>query len=73
MNLKKLEGIVSIVDGRVRIDNVDSLRKMMDELISDAVFAEDEETKKRLLTLIKEIAKEAGAVPASIQGLYGKL
>lgn len=73
MNLKKLEGIVSIVDGRVRIDNVDSLRKMMDELISDAVFAEDEETKKRLLTLIKEIAKEAGAVPASIQGLYEEM
>ena len=42
----------------------------MDELVYEAVFTEDKDRQIALFTLIKEAAKAAGAVPASIQGLY---
>ena len=45
---------------------------MMDSLIYEAVFSEGEK-KNALLILIKEIAKAAGAVPASIQSLYEEM
>jgi fructose/tagatose bisphosphate aldolase len=45
---------------------------MMDSLIYEAVFAEGDK-KIALLLLIKEIAKAAGAVPASIQTLYEEM
>jgi len=41
-------------------------------LIYEAVFS-DEERKKGLFLLVKEIAKACGAVPASIQGLYEEM
>jgi fructose/tagatose bisphosphate aldolase len=44
----------------------------MDRLIYEAVFSE-EERKKGLLLLVKEIAKACGAIPASIQGLYEEM
>lgn len=73
MNFRKLSGIVSVDGGKVRINNPESLRGLMDGLVSDAVFAENEETRRDLLMLIKEIAKAWGAVPASVQGLYEEL
>jgi fructose/tagatose bisphosphate aldolase len=73
MTLGQLKGAVSISGGSVKIHDLAAVRAAMDGLIYDAVFAEDEETKKGMLLLIKEIAKAAGAVPASIQGLYEEM
>lgn len=70
---KKLKGIVSFTGGKFRIDNAQALRDLMDELVFDAVFAGDDDLKRDLLVIIKEIAKAYGAVPASIQGLYEEL
>jgi fructose/tagatose bisphosphate aldolase len=46
---------------------------MMDGLIYKAVFEADNDRRKGLFLLIKEIAKACGAVPASIQGLYEEM
>ncbi len=73
MDSKKLKGVVSFAGGRLQVSDPEALRGLMDELVSDAVFAENDERKKDLLTLIKEAAKAYGAVPASIQGLYEEL
>jgi fructose/tagatose bisphosphate aldolase len=73
MNFKKLKGVVSFAGGKLRISNPDALRGMIDELVFDAVFAENDEIKRDLLVILKEIAKAYGAVPASIQGLYEEL
>lgn len=72
-NFKKLHGIVSVVDGRLRVENSDALRNIMDELVFDAVFAGNDEEKRDLLMFVKELAKAYGAVPSSIQGLYEEL
>lgn len=71
--LDSLKNIISIAADGVRINDINALRAKMDELIYSAVFAENDETKKELLILTKEIAKAAGAVPSSIQGLYEEL
>ncbi len=73
MSFSKLKEAVSVVDGRLRIKDEAALRNMMDELVSAAVFAENEDTRKELLIVLKEIAKACGAVPSSIQGLYEEL
>jgi len=72
-NVKKLSGIVTNDGETVQIKNPDALRGLMDGLISDAVFAPDEESRRDLLILIKEIAKAWGAIPASVHGLYDEL
>jgi len=59
------EGILEIKDRK-------AISSLMDGLIYEAVFAE-EDRKKGLLLLVKEIAKACGAVPASIQGLYEEM
>ncbi|MCL5022290.1 MAG: class II fructose-bisphosphate aldolase [Nitrospirae bacterium] len=69
----KLKRIVSTADGKLRINDPNALRNLMDGLVYDAVFAEDEATKKDLLVFLKELAKASGAIPASIQGLYEEL
>lgn len=71
--LDSLKNIISIAADGVRVNDIDALRAKMDELIYRAVFAENDETKKELLILTKEVAKAAGAVPSSIQGLYEEL
>jgi len=73
MHFEKLKGIVSFTGGRLQISNPEALRGIMDELVFDAVFAENDDIKRDLLVILKEIAKAAGAVPASIQGLYEEL
>lgn len=72
MNVKDLSSVVKIDKGGVEIKDRAALPAMMDGLIYEAVFA-DEERKKGLLILVKEIAKAFGAVPASIQGLYEEM
>lgn len=73
MDLGRLKGIVTITNGAIRIDDMVALKKAMDDLIYEAVFETDDEKKKAYFVLIKEIAKAAGAVPSSIQGLYEEM
>ncbi len=72
-SFKKLKGVISVSGEKLAIQKADVLRNMMDELVFEAVFAEDDDAKKDLLMFIKEIAKASGAVPSSIQGLYEEL
>lgn len=69
MNLKN---IISEGKEGFTIKDIAGLRNMMDDLIYEAVFAEGD-GKNALLALVKEIAKAAGAVPASIQSLYEEM
>ncbi|HUO76235.1 MAG TPA: class II fructose-bisphosphate aldolase [Thermodesulfovibrionales bacterium] len=73
MNLRELKNTLSVVGGKIQIHDNDALRKAMDELVFQAVFTENDDTKRDLLIFIKEAAKTAGAFPASIQGLYEEL
>ena len=57
-------------EGRLEILDQDKARKELDSLVYEAVFCEDRAEKEKRLTLVKEIAKALGAVPASIFGLY---
>jgi fructose/tagatose bisphosphate aldolase len=72
-NFNKLKSAVSFDGGRLQLRDPEALRGLMDELIFDAVFAENDDRKRDLLVIIKEAAKAYGAVPASIQGLYEEL
>ena len=71
--LAKLKDCISISDGKVQVKNGDAVRGLMDDLIHDAVFNPDEEKRKGLQRLVIEIAKQMGAVPASIQSLYEEM
>ncbi|MFZ3136026.1 MAG: class II fructose-bisphosphate aldolase [Thermodesulfovibrionales bacterium] len=68
----ELKNVIAISKEGVSIKDLNGLRNMMDSLIYKAVFSEGEK-KIALLLLIKEIAKAAGAVPASIQTLYEEM
>ena len=70
--MKELSNIVKAGKEGVEISDRNSVAAVMDRLIYEAVFSE-EERKKGLLLLVKEIAKACGAVPASIQGLYEEM
>lgn len=68
-----LKDVCSLEGDAVKVKDAAKLRDAVDGLIYDAVFEGDEEKKKARLTLIKEAAKAAGAVPASIQSLYEEM
>ena len=70
MSIQAIMDAIDIKNGSVTVRDKSAVRSMMDGLIYAAVFEQDEEKKKALLVLVKEIAKAYGAVPASIQGLY---
>ncbi len=61
---------LEIKNGEIILKDAQKARSSLDELVYEAVFTEDEGQKVEKLTLIKEIAKALGAVPASIYGLY---
>jgi fructose/tagatose bisphosphate aldolase len=69
----ELKDVCSLEGDAVKVKDAAKLREAIDGLIYDAVFEGDEEKKKARLTVIKEAAKAAGAVPASIQGLYEEM
>jgi fructose/tagatose bisphosphate aldolase len=73
MAIQGLKDLIAIKDGAVVVKDIYGLGNMMDDLIYSAVFEADAAKKEALLTLVKEIAKAAGAVPASIQGLYTEM
>jgi fructose/tagatose bisphosphate aldolase len=72
MDIKGLKNAISFGKGGIEIKDRKAVSSLMDGLIYEAVFAE-EERKKGFLLLVKEIAKACGAVPASIQGLYEEM
>ena len=72
MATKEFSGIISAGKDGVKVKDRASVASVMDQLIYEAVFSE-EERKKGLLLLVKEVAKTCGAVPASIQGLYEEM
>ena len=67
--MKDLSNIIKVGKEGIAIRDRSAVASFMDKLIYEAVFS-DEERKKGLFLLVKEIAKACGAVPASIQGLY---
>ncbi|RJQ49192.1 MAG: aldolase [Nitrospiraceae bacterium] len=71
--LNRLKGCVSTTDGKVQIKDANAVKGLIDELIYEAVFQQDEEKRKSLQRLVIEIAKKMGAVPASIQELYEEM
>ncbi|MEN2995382.1 MAG: class II fructose-bisphosphate aldolase [Thermodesulfovibrio sp.] len=73
MDFEKITQIVEIKDGKVVIKDKEKVRQEIDSLIFDAVFEEKDELKTKKLLIIKEIAKEMGAIPSSIQGLYEEM
>jgi hypothetical protein len=70
--MKDLSSIIKAGKEGIEIRDRSAVASFMDKLIYEAVFS-DEERKKGLLLLVKEIAKACGAVPASIQGLYEEM
>jgi fructose/tagatose bisphosphate aldolase len=72
MSIKELGSIIRVGQDGVEVKDRNAVAAIMDKLVYEAVFAE-EERKKGLLVLIKEIAKACGAVPSSIQGLYEEM
>jgi len=69
----KIKDLIELKGGSVSVKDRGALRNMMDSLIYNAVFEADEEKRKALFMLIKEIAKACGAMPSSIQGLYEEI
>jgi len=70
--MKDLSSIIKVGKEGIAIRDRSAVASIMDKLIYEAVFS-DEERKKGLFLLVKEIAKACGAVPASIQGLYEEM
>ncbi len=68
----KVSDAVTLKEGRLEIVDRELLTHMMDSLINEAVFSEGDQKTARLM-LIKEIAKAANAIPASIQSLYEEM
>lgn len=73
MGFEKFSELVDVKDGKVILKHKEKVREEIDDLIFDAVFEENDEIRVKKFLLIKEIAKEMGAIPASIQGLYEEM
>lgn len=71
--MKELKDVIEIKSGSIVVKDKAGIRDMMDSLIYGAVFEPDDEKRKSLFILIKEIAKACGAVPASIQEFYEEM
>jgi len=72
MNIKDLRSFLQAGKEGIEVKDCKGIASVMDSLIYEAVFSE-EERRKGLFLLVKEIAKACGAVPASIQGLYEEM
>ncbi len=67
---KSLKDLISFSNGGLIVNDMAGLRSSMDSIIYDAVFSEDEPTKRAIQSLIIEAAKQFGAVPSPIKSLY---
>lgn len=73
MGFENFFEIIDVKGGKVFLKNKDKVISSMDKLIFDAVFEENDEERIKKFLLIKEIAKEMGAIPSSIQSLYEEM
>ncbi|WP_297209788.1 MULTISPECIES: class II fructose-bisphosphate aldolase [Thermodesulfovibrio] len=73
MGFENFFEIIDVKGGKVFLKNKDKIISSMDKLIFDAVFEENDEERAKKFLLIKEIAKEMGAIPSSIQSLYEEM
>lgn len=73
MGFEKFSDIIDVKDGKVVLRNKEIAKNKIDDLIFDAVFEENDEERSKKFLIIKEIAKEMGAIPSSIQGLYEEM
>jgi fructose/tagatose bisphosphate aldolase len=71
--MKNIEDFVKIVDGSPKVKAKAGFLKVLDSILYQAVFEKDENRKKAYLGAIKEIAKEEGVIPSSIQELYDEM
>ncbi len=60
----------TLEEGELKILDPALVRQNLDQMVYEAVFCEDRAEKEKRLTLVKEVAKKLGAIPASIFGLY---
>lgn len=70
MNIKDCIGIKG---SEIILRDEAAFRAGLDGFISEAVFTEDTDKRNALFIIIKEACKQAGALPASIQGLYEEM
>ncbi len=61
---------IKLENGQLILEDPEKVRQNLDQWIYQAVFTADREEKQKRLTLLKEVAKALGAIPASIFGLY---
>ena len=73
MGFEKFTEVVEVSNGKVIVKNKEAVKNAIDELIFNAVFEEKDEIRVKKFLIIKEIAKEMGAIPCSIQGLYEEM
>jgi fructose/tagatose bisphosphate aldolase len=73
MGFERFLEVIEIKNGKISAKNKQIVKDKMDDLIFDAVFEENEEKRIKKFLIIKEIAKECGAFPCSIQGLYEEM
>ncbi len=73
MGFEKFTEVVELSNGKVIVKNKEAVKIAIDDLIFDAVFEEKDEIRVKKFLIIKEIAKEMGAIPSSIQGLYEEM
>lgn len=70
--LTRVKQCISVTDGRVEVTDAGAVRGIMDDLVYEAVFS-DENSGNSLKRLIIGIAKKMGAVPSSIQDMYEEM
>lgn len=73
MFFESIKEFVEFKNETLKVKDPQGVKKIMDSLIFDAVFEDNEEKKRKKLLIIKEIAKEMGAIPSSIQALYEEM
>lgn len=73
MSFQKFLEFIELENGKVSVKDKKTVREQTDNLIFDAVFEVNEEERIKKFLLIKEIAKEMGSIPSSIQGLYDEM
>jgi len=69
----ELKELFTIEENNLKVKDISKFKDALDDLIYRAVFEPDEDKKNAMLTVIKEGCKQAGAIPASIQGLYEEM
>ena len=69
--LDRFKETISFANGDVKNKNIEKFRsEIVDDLVAEAVLHKDKNARALARFIIKSVAIEMGAIPASIQGLY---